>query len=221
MVNLQTAPIGQVAALQIAITESSQSLDSTQLQALPLSGRNWQSFVLDSPAQADQACDGRGPSAAAAIAPQLTVDGARLQSAFGSISAGRNRKGTSDLISPGAAESALRDVQPGDFGGTSAHAVPSQTIVATQRGSDHLHGQAFVFDRQNLWNARNPFTQWIQETTTATTTTIPVFTAESYTPGDREALWGAGIGGVIHKPHLFWFAALDGYERYDPGVATI
>ncbi len=221
--DLQTAPIAQMAALQIAITqEPSQSLDSTQLQALPLSGRNWQSFVLDSPAEADQAGDGRGPSAAAGTASQLTVDGMRLQSAFGGINSRRNRMGASGLVSPGAAESSLRDVQPGDFGGTvSSHAVPNQTIVETQRGSDHLHGQAFIFDRESLWNARNPFTQWIQETAPSTNNTIPVFTPESYTPGDREALWGAGIGGVIHKPHLFWFAALDGYERNNPGVATV
>ena len=73
--------------------------------------------------------------------------------------------GASGLVSPGAAESSLRDVQPGDFGGTvSSHAVPNQTNVETQRGTDHLHGQAFIFDRENLWDARNPFTQWMQET---------------------------------------------------------
>lgn len=219
----QTSPIAQVAATHIESTpESSRSLDSTQIQALPLPGRNWQSFVLDSPAQADEARDDRGPSASAPIAPQLAVDGTRLQTAFGGISAGRNRNNASGLILPGSAESALRDVTSANLAGTATpYASPSQTIVETQRGSDHLHGQAFVFDRQNFWNARNPFTQRIQETAPATATTVPLFSPESYTPGDREALWGAGIGGVLHKTHLFWFAALDGYERNDPGVATV
>jgi hypothetical protein len=223
ILNLQTSPNPQVAALQIAITPgSSQSLDSTQLQALPLSGRNWQSFVLDSPAQADQASERREPSAASAIAPQITIDGMRIQSAFGNTNAGRNRSNATTLFSSGSSESALRGVESGVLEGTvSAHAVPSQTIVATQRGSDHPHGQAFAFDRQNILNARNPFTQWTQETAPATASTIPVFSPTSYTPGDRETLWGAGIGGVIHKPHLFWFGALDGYERNDPGVATV
>ena len=113
-------------------------------------------------------------------------------------------------------------MQSSDFSGTaSVYASPGQTVVETQRGSDHLHGQVFVFDRQNLWNARNPFTQWVQETAPATATTTPAFTAQPYSPGDREAFWGAGIGGVIRKRHLFWFAALDGYERNDPGVATV
>ena len=61
-------------------------------------------------------------------------------------------------------------------GSASENAGPGRTNVDTQRGTDHLHGQAFVFDRQNLWDARNPFTQWVQETAPASHTTIPVFT---------------------------------------------
>jgi hypothetical protein len=217
----QSIPPEQISALQSASPpHSSQSLDSTQLQSLPLSGRNWQSFVLDAPTQTDESGERRGPSAA--IASEITVDGARLQLAFGSTDAGRNRNGPAALFGPGSSESALREVQSGNPGELdSGYAGPSRTIIETQRGSDHLHGQAFIFDRQNLWNARNPFTQWVHETALATNTTIPVFTPESYTPGDREALWGAGIGGVIPRRHLFWFAALDGYERNDPGVATV
>lgn len=222
ILNLQTTPPAQMAALQIAIPpQSSGSLDSTQLQALPLSGRNWQSFVLDSPAQADESTERRGPAAASAIAAQITIDGMRLQSSFESTTAGRSRT-SAFLLGPGSSESALRDVTSTNLADTArTNAGPGQTIVETQRGSDHLHGQAFIFDRQNLWNADNPFTQWVQETASATSTTVPVFTPESYTPGDREALWGAGLGGVLSKPHLFWFAALDGYERNDPGVATV
>jgi hypothetical protein len=218
LVNHHTGRPAQVAALQIAsIPPSSQSLNATQLQALPLFGRNWQNFVLDAPAQGDEASETRSPSASA---PQITIDGARIQLAFGSTNTTRN--GASALLGIASTESAVNDVQPGSFGGAaSPYADPGRTLVETRRGSDHLHGQVFIFDRENLWNARNPFTQWVHETAPATTTTVPVFTAESYSPGDREALWGAGIGGVIHKRHLFWFAALDGYERNDPGVATV
>ncbi len=193
-----------------------------QLQALPLSGRDWQSFVLDAPRQPDETGERRGPSAAAAMAPEITIDGTRMQLAFGSTNVSRNRNGAAGLLGPGSAESALRNVRSGDPGGSaSENAGPSRTIVDTQRGSDRLHGQAFIFDHQNLWNARNPFTQWVRETAPATNTTIPVFTPESYSPGDREALWGAGIGGVIARRHLFWFGAIDGFERNDPGVATV
>ena len=78
-----------------------------------------------------------------------------------------------------------------------------------------------MFGRQNMWGAHNPFTQWMRETAPASPTTIPVFTPEPYTPDDREALWGGGLGGVLRKPRLFWFMALDGNERNDPAVATV
>jgi hypothetical protein len=75
-----------------------------------------------------------------------------------------------------------------------------------------LHGQGFVFDRQNTWGAQNPFTQWVKETAAATDTTTPTFTPESYTPPDHEMTWGMGAGGRLRKDKVFWFAALDGYQ---------
>jgi hypothetical protein len=207
------------AVLQSEPVAPSQSLDAGQLQALPLSGRNWQNFVSDATAPVD---DQGGPSAATAIAPSLSVDGMRTGSAFGSASAHSGRNGAAALVDPSSTESAVRDVQSSALGGAaSSHADPGRVLVETQRGSDHLHGQIFIFDRQNLWNAHNPFTQWVRETSPATATTTPAFTAEPYTPGNRETQWGAGVGGVLHKRHLFWFAALDGSERNDPGVATV
>ena len=95
-------------------------------------------------------------------------------------------------------------------------------------GANELHGQGFLFDRQNTWGARNPFTQWVKETTPATLTIpsglhspILVFTPESYTPPDHETTWGIGVGSRIRRNKLFWFAALDGYQRNDPGLAMV
>ena len=115
----------------------------------------------------------------------------------------------------------MRDVQSATGELVAISAVPTQTNVETQRGTEHLHGQAFLFNRQNLLGAQNPFTQWVQETAPLHRHTVPVFTPVAYSPGDREALWGAGIGGVMRNPRLFWFAALDGYERNDPAVSTV
>src|SRR5581483_7568069 len=61
-------------------------------------------------------------------------------------------------------------------------------------------------------------TQWVENTGTAT---VPVFTAKPYTPPDHETVWGLGTGGAIRRNKLFWFAALDRYQRNDPGLATV
>jgi hypothetical protein len=34
-------------------------------------------------------------------------------------------------------------------------------------------------------------------------------------------IWGVGVGGHIFRSRLFWFAALDGMKRDDPGVSTV
>jgi hypothetical protein len=100
--------------------------------------------------------------------------------------------------------------------------------VVTQRGGDQLHGQGFIFDRQNAWGARNPFTQWVKEIAPLDNS-VPIFSSQSYTPSDNpsytppdhEMTWGAGVGGRIRRDKLFWFAAVDGYTRNDPGIATV
>jgi hypothetical protein len=93
--------------------------------------------------------------------------------------------------------------------------------VETARGVNGFHGQAFASDRQNIWGAQNPFTQWVQLTAPATLTTSPAFTPRPYTPPDHESVWGVGIGSQIRRDKLFWFAALDSYRRNDPGLATV
>ncbi len=201
-----------------ASQQSPQSLDTAQLQSLPLQGRNWQSFLLDTPATATGANDEQRTPAGTGVTPEITVDGTRIQPAFGNTNAGGTRNA---LMSSGSGDSTVRELQIVEVAGTAAQSSLGRINVETQRGTEHLHGQAFVFDRQNVWGAQNPFTQWVQQTAPASSTTIPAFTPEPYSPGDREVLWGAGLGGVIHKRRLFWFGALDGYERNDPGVAIV
>jgi hypothetical protein len=192
--------------------------DSSQLQALPMPGRNWQNFLLDTPAPSTGVADEQRAPASPGIAPEITVDGSHIELAFGSANVARTGNGTSSLMSPVPSLTAMRDVQ---MVSPSAFAAPGLTNVEMQHGTDRLHGQAFGFNRQNLWGAQNPFTQWVQQTALPSPTTVPVFTPRPYSPGDRELLWGAGLGGGIHKPRLFWFAALDGFERNDPSVATV
>ena len=208
-------PNAQMTAIASAVpAQPSQSLDSAQLQALPLQGRNWQNFLFDTPITPTIGGDEQRNAARTGTLSEISVDGQRVQPAFNA----RNR--VSSLMSPASSEITIRDVQTIDAGG-GAFANPGRSNVETQHGTERLHGQAFAFDRQNLWGAQNPFTQWVQETAPASPTMIPVFTPEPYTPGDRELLWGAGVGGEIRKQRLFWFAALDGYERNDPGVSTV
>ena len=80
----------------------------------------------------------------------------------------------------------------GDSGGGHAQ-------VETRRGSAGLHGQGFLTDRQNLWGAQNPFTQWVKESAPATLVTTPGFSAYPYSAPDRDDTWGIGLGSAIRR----------------------
>jgi hypothetical protein len=213
------------------------TLTAAEIQSLPASGRRWQEFLLDMPsstAGASQASlAGAGHSSA-----DITIDGATRRLAFGAgavsvphaqdsgstsgESGGQN--GMAQAWNGGrgfsVSEAGLRAVETvaGNVEAEGAHATGGRVNLETERGGEALHGQGFFFDRQNNWGARNPFTQWVENTGTAT---APAFTPQSYTPADREMVWGLGAGSSIRRNKLFWFAALDSYRRNDPGLATV
>jgi hypothetical protein len=199
------------------------TLQGDQLQALPASGRNWQDFTIETPAAAPQSSEsenshfGAGDSYSA-----VTVDGASRKLAFGGNSQWLRGRGTS-VNDPGVGESAVREVATtaGNAEADASRAASGRVNVETRHGANGLHGQGFLFDRQNNWGARNPFTQWVQETTPATSIATPIFTGVPFTPPDHELAWGAGLGSQIRRNKLFWFGALDGFGRNDPGVATV
>ena len=60
-----------------------------------------------------------------------------------------------------------------------------------------------------------------KETAPATSTAVPVFTAQPFTPPDHEITWGIGVGSHIRRNKLFWFAALDSTHRNDPALSTV
>jgi hypothetical protein len=217
------------------------TFSASELQSLPAEGRHWQDFVLDSQA-------GTSGSLAPDSQRQTTfsVDGASLGLAFGNsneAAQGSYPQGsTSESGTSGSGlkesalghswngghgfafgEAAIRDVQSaaGRAEAAANRSGGGQLTIETESGSNQLHGQGFLFNRQNIWGAKNPYSQWVRESSAGTLTTVPVFTAQPYTPSDRETTWGLGIGGRINPKQLFWFAALDGFERNDPGVSMV
>ncbi len=226
----------------------STTVSASQLQALPASGRRWQDFLLETPSANDSAESGQASYRGSQQSAEVTVDGATIGLAF-SVSAGSGPHSSNDsgadsgsrssTTQPrsqawtgghglGVSEAAIREVTTvaGNVEAEGMRATGGRTTIRTESGSNALHGQGFLFDRQNNWGARNPFTEWTTETAPATLTfnptgSVPVFTPEPYTPPDHEMVWGIGAGSRIRRDKLFWFAALDSYHRNDPGLAMV
>jgi hypothetical protein len=248
------SPVQSVSARS---TPAAQSITSTlsekELQALPIPGRRWQDFVQDNAPASVTPAGGQGPISIGGSGRQaeVAVDGVSRELGFGSTnnsgqaSGGRGGLGQSEdpagMAQVGAgghgfalSEVAIREVQSA-ANGVEARASGGRINAETEHGGDTLHGQGFVFDRQNAWGAKNPFTQWIKETAPAVLNydpsgsqlSVPIFgnglngKPESYTPGDRETTFGIGLGDRIRRKKLFWFAALDGLSRDDAGVSTV
>jgi hypothetical protein len=212
------------------------TLTAEQIQTLPASGRRWQQFLLDAPASSADVSPAQASFHGGQESAATTIDGANTTLAFGpsagasSHSAGAEERDTgqpgsleaawSGKRGLGVSEAAIREVSAvsGNVEASAMRAGGGHTGLLTESGANSLHGQGFLFDRQNNWGARNPYTQWVQNTGTSLT---PNFTALPFTPPDHEMVWGFGAGGDILRNKLFWFAALDASHRNDPGLATV
>ena len=219
---------------------------ATQLQALPASGRRWQEFLLDTPAASASADSSQASFRGSQESAEITIDGANTRLAFGAGSGSRGSGSSGEDSGQqrsmgqsgshawtggrglGVSEAAIREVTAaaGNVEAEGMRSSGGRTSIRTESGANALHGQAFLFDRQNTWGAQNPYTQWVTETAPATLTynpsgSVPVFTPEPYTPPDHEIVWGIGGGGRIRRDKLFWFAALDSYQRNNPGLAMV
>jgi Carboxypeptidase regulatory-like domain len=215
---LQQAFPGQIphGAPSIDLTAPT-TLTGEQLQALPFQGRHWENFALDASASAATAEEDKpdSPRTGGPQSPAVSVDGASTRLAFGSRMRG------SSLMGPSTNEAAIGQVRTSAKGEATEDSNGGRDKLDTRRGSIGLHGQGFVFDRRNVWGAQNPFTQWVKETGPAALATAPVFTPLPYTAPDSEIRWGVGVGSRIRRSRLFWFAALDGSQRSNPGVAMV
>jgi len=203
----------QISAAHMEPAQSaSETLDEMQLGSVP-GGEDWTTLPGHAGPSSDEADEGRGGSLS--ISPHTSVDNLRVGSAFGVLHRGRG-----EHFATG--ESAISLLHRGGPDGLSIAQPSLESIhIETRRGTDHLRGQMFLFNRQRLLSAQNPFTQWVRETAPGSGSRVPTFTSLPYTPSDIELRWGVGAGGVLHGPHLFWFGALDGYRRSDPVVAAV
>jgi hypothetical protein len=241
--SVQPAPVASP-VIGRAAPALSNTISVAELQALPVSGRRWQDFLLDNTPTSTTPAGGQGEISlrGAGQPAEVAVDGVSRGLAFGRTndsvqgSQGRGPLGQGEYpagmaqVGKGGhglvlSEAAIRTVETvaGNVEAAADRAAGGRMNVETQHGANELHGQEFLYDRQNNWGARNPFTQWVKETTPAngTTVPVPVFTPEPYTPPDHEITWGIGVGSRILRNKLFWFAAIDGYQRNDPGLATV
>ena len=123
----------------------------------------------------------------------------------------------------GVSEAAIHEVTTvaGNVEAEGLRSAGGRTSIETESGGDTLHGQGFLFDRQNTWGAQNPF-HAVGAEHRARRRRRSVYSPSPSTPRPTtRSVWGLGAGSRIRRDKLFWFAALDSYHRNDPGLATV
>jgi hypothetical protein len=139
---------GVAAPIEVA-ERGPETLDSEQLESLPIANRDWRAFLLDRRAlPTGDKDETEGPKSPAS---EISLDGQPIRSAFGGVISGR----TAGLVSTG--ETAIREARSIEAGNSLiARSGRNFTNIETRQGTEHLHGQIFLFDRQHVLGARNP-----------------------------------------------------------------
>src|SRR5262249_50021177 len=137
-----------------------------------------------------------------------TVDGGDNNQAFFSEERGRTR------ISYSISQSAIREFQvnTSSYSAEYGRAAGGVTNAVTKSGTNELHGDAFYYQRNNEWGARNPLAF-------RTVLNNGVSTPVGIKPEDVRHQFGGTLGGPIVKDKLFFFFSYDQQKRNFPGLS--
>jgi len=201
-----------IAEVRLEGVQQGESLDAAQLESLP-TATNFAAALGDA-RYSDGEADERQQVHDRAN-PRIIVDSLEFRSAFGRL----HRGNISEFATGVSALGLVR--RSGIEGVPSGHHDHAVFNLETRQRTEHLHGQFSFFNLLRVLEAQNPSMQWVKESAPGLGARVPTFSGKSYSPSDMELRWGAGVGGVLHHPHLFWFGALDGYERNDSVMAAV
>src|SRR6185295_5980841 len=129
------------------------NLNQTSINELPVNGRRWSTFAMMTPGTTPDGTFGlisfRGISG---LLNNNTVDGGDNNQAFFSEERGRTR------ISYSISQSAIREFQlnTSNYSAEYGRAAGGVTNAVTKSGGNEFHGDAFYYQRNNSWGARNP-----------------------------------------------------------------
>ncbi len=198
-------------SLDLSSPALSTNIDEEALDGLPSNSRRWSYFALLTPAVTpDQ--EGYGLLSFRGISVLLnnsTLDGADNNQAFFSEERGRTRAAYFT------SQAAVREFQvnTSNYSAEYGRAAGGVVNTVTRSGGSRLHGNAFLFDRDSAWSARNPYTQLAQVQPDGTVSAVQAAKL------DRRQQWGAAAGGPLRAGRLYWFFTYDQFHRDFPAVS--
>lgn len=196
-------------------TEVSQTIGSNLVANLPVSTRNWSSFVLLTPNVTQDGGSGlvsfHGISG---LYNQNYVDGSNNNQMLFSEARGRASGApyvySIDSIKEFQAETSNYSVEFGQAAGGQVNAI-------TKSGTNAIHGDLFYSLRYPTLNALDPLTKY----TALHNQSNPAIAAFLLTqPTHQQQQFGGSVGGPIIKDHLFYFVTYDGFRKVGKALYT-
>ena len=203
----------EVSTINTSTPEFAGVVDQTAVSNLPINNGRWSSFALLTPGAVNDS-SGFGLISFRGVSTLLnnsTVDGGDNNQAFFSEERGRTRIGYT------IAKAAVQEFQvnTSNYSAEYGRAAGAVINTVTKSGSNQFHGEAYFFDRDNVWGAMNSFTKIAVQSTPG-----GPFTSVPFKPTDVRKIWGGGIGGPILKDRLFFYFAFDRFDKNYPGTAV-
>lgn len=198
-------------AINTTSNDFANTVDQKVLEDLPVNNYRWSAYALLTPGVVEGGGFGllsfRGQST---LLNNVTFDGADDNQAFFSEERGRTRVGYST------AKASIQEFQVNTSNYSVEYGRSAGGVVnaVTKSGTNKFHGEAYFFDRDAGWGAKNPFT------TIASQTSPGVYTNNVFKPKDWRMQTGIGIGGPIIKDKVFFYFAFDKFLRNFPGIAA-
>jgi hypothetical protein len=178
-------------------TGISDVINSNQIQNLPINGRRVDSFVLLSPAVANEGTFGLLTFRGIPGGNAFLTDGNDTTNQLWNENAGRTR------IASNISQDAVQEfeVLSSNYSAEFGRAIGGVVNTVTRSGGNQVHGTAFWFYRDQNFNARDRYA--------------------SLNPEERRHQFGGSVGGPIRKDKIFFFANTELTRRNFPLVSSM
>jgi len=194
-------------------TDVSTTISQTQIDNLPINGRNYINFTLLN----SQAARDDTPSIGAAPTSGLNFGGQRARSNEVSVDGADAVDNSVNGVRATVSQEAVQEFQviTSNYMPEYGRAMGGVVNIVTKSGSNQVHGDVFGFLRNGAIQARNPFSVNVVPDGTTGFEAIPV--KQSYT----RVQGGATIGGPIQKDKTFYFFSYEITRRQETGFSSI
>jgi hypothetical protein len=201
---------GEAPLLKTERTDVATTLSEKQVQDLPTFGRNFTELLLQTPGAVQfnwNDTSTENPQGGIAV----NVNGQMFVGVGGQLDGTDNRDMMygNMIIVPNLDSVVEAKITSSNYDAEFGSASAAVVTTSTKSGTNALHGTAFLYRRNDLFQARDPFTESTPDPVTG-----------RLLPASLWDQFGGSIGGPILKNKIFYFGDYQGTRAKDGGSAT-